>query len=66
MMEQLATRECTAGMRRQLELLLQAEATLRARNDPLCFIEVGGIEDRLQDAIRLCQLFMGPDWPRRN
>ncbi len=65
-MNQVAAPECTARMRHQLELLLQAEETLKRRNDPLCFITVGGIEDRLQDAIRLCQLFMGPEWPRRN
>ncbi len=65
-MDRAATRECTARFRRQLGLLLQAEETLRRGNDPLCFLSVGGIEDRLQDAIRLCQLFMGPEWPRRN
>jgi len=65
-MDQVATQRCTAGMRHQLELLLQAEETLRRRNDPLCFVSIGRIEDRLQDAIRLCQLFMGPEWPRRN
>ncbi len=65
-MDQVATQGCTAGMRHQLELLFQAEETLRRRNDPLCFVSIGRIEDRLQDAIRLCQLFMGPEWPRRN